>query len=72
MTIEILKETLTETGNPFVWITDNGWYFNEQKDSVKYTAEQVFSVESFEQLSALNTKQAEPVIETTKVTTKKK
>lgn len=59
MTIEILKETLTETGNPFVWITDLGWYFNEQADSVKYTAEQVFAAESFEDLAKQITQPAE-------------
>lgn len=51
MTIEILKETLIETGNPFVWITDAGWFFNEQSGSVKYTAEQVLNVETFEDLA---------------------
>lgn len=51
MTIEILKETLTETGNPFVWITDLGWYFNEQANSTRYTAEQVFAANSFEDLA---------------------
>lgn len=51
MTIKVLKETLTETRNPFVWITDAGWFFNEQKDSVKYTAEQVFNADSFEDLA---------------------
>lgn len=64
MTIEVLKETLTETRNPFVWITDAGWFFNEQKDSVKYTAEQIFSVDSFEDLTRINN---EPKAEKVKV-----
>ena len=71
MTIKILKETLIETGNPFVWITDAGWYFNEQKDSVKYTAEQVLKADTFEDLA--KSEFVTPAkVETTPVKTKKK
>jgi hypothetical protein len=64
MTIEILKETLIETGNPFVWITDAGWFFNEQTDSVKYTAEQVLNADAFEDLAKLNqTEEVRPIKE---------
>lgn len=51
--LQYLKETLIETGNPFVWITDAGWFFNEQAGSVKYTAEQVLECESFEDLAKI-------------------
>ena len=64
MTIEILKETLIETGNPFVWITDAGWFFNEQTDSVRYTAEQVLNADTFEDLAKLNqTEEVKPIKE---------
>ena len=64
MTIEILKETLIETGNPFVWITDAGWFFNEQAGSVKYTAEQVLNADAFEDLAKLNqTEEVKPIKE---------
>ena len=64
MTIEILKETLIETGNPFVWITDAGWFFNEQAGSVKYTAEQVLNADAFEDLAKLNqTEEVRPIKE---------
>ena len=64
MTIEILKETLIETGNPFVWITDAGWFFNEQTDSVKYTAEQGLNADAFEDLAKLNqTEEVRPIKE---------
>lgn len=64
MTIEILKETLIETGNPFVWITDAGWFFNEQTDSVRYTAEQVLNADTFEDLAKLNqTEEVRPIKE---------
>lgn len=64
MTIEILKETLIETGNPFVWITDAGWFFNEQTDSVRYTAEQVLNADAFEDLAKLNqTEEVKPIKE---------
>lgn len=60
---EDLKIALTDTGNPFVWITDEGWAFNEQKESTKYEAEKVLSVDSFEQLFALKNEQdKKPVI----------
>jgi hypothetical protein len=45
-----LKNTLIETGNPFVWVTVNGWYFNEQPDSIKFTSEQALSVNSLDEL----------------------
>jgi hypothetical protein len=71
MTIEILKETLIETGNPFVWITDAGWFFNEQSGSVKYTAEQVLNVETFEDLAKI-AEVKEPTELTADKTAKKK
>lgn len=52
-----LHEILLKTGNPFVWIKDNGWYFNEQPDSVMFTAQEVLSVNSFEQLFVEKTAQ---------------
>lgn len=52
-----LKEILLKTGNPFVWITDAGWFFNEQPGSAMFTAEEVMSVDSFEQLFVSKTAQ---------------
>lgn len=46
-----LKKTLIETGNPFVWISELGWFFNEQPNSVKYSAEDVLNAVSFEALA---------------------
>lgn len=45
-----LKDTLTHTGNQFVWITSEGWSFHEQEGGIKFTAEQALSVDSFEAL----------------------
>lgn len=52
-----LKEILLKTGNPFVWITDAGWFFNEQPGSAMFTAEEVMGVDSFEQLFVSKTAQ---------------
>lgn len=45
-----LKIGLTDSGNPFVWITADGWSFHEQKDAIKFDAEKALSVSSFEEL----------------------
>lgn len=44
-----LKTALTDSGNPFVWITAEGWCFNET-DGIKVTAEAALAVDSFEEL----------------------
>lgn len=48
--IEELKETLLESGNPFVWINERGWFFNEQPDSIRYTAAQILAADSLENI----------------------
>lgn len=47
-----LKTALTDTGNPFVWITGEGWCFNEQAEGIKVSAEVALSVDSFDDLIA--------------------
>lgn len=56
-----LKNTLIETGNPFIWVTVNGWYFNEQPDSMRFTAEQALAVNSLDEL--IDLKETEQVSE---------
>lgn len=70
MNIDELKSTLTETGNPFVWITEAGWFFNEQSGSVRYSAEQIMQADSFDAIPALEVK-AEAVKETAEVISEK-
>lgn len=45
-----LKIGLTDSGNPFVWVTADGWSFHEQKDAIKFDAEKALSVDSFDAL----------------------
>lgn len=62
-----LKETITEQGQPFIWLTPAGWFFHEQPDSKSYTREQVMEADSFEQLEANDpAEKTEPIKKTSK------
>jgi len=45
-----LKTALTDSGNPFVWVTAEGWAFNEQKDAFKFSAGIALACNSFDEL----------------------
>ena len=67
---EDLKTALTDSRNPFVWVTDEGWSFHEVDNSKKFDAEKVLACESFEQLFTIT--ETPEKVETTPVKTKKK
>lgn len=74
MSLQGLKDTITAQGQPFIWLTDAGWYFHEQPEALKLTREQVLAAESFEQLMTAKPDApapTEPIIEQPKKAKKK-
>lgn len=51
MDLAVLKETITTHGKPEIWLTDEGWFFHEQKGAVKYSAEQILAVSDLSELT---------------------